>query len=339
MFLLLAPPCLSIFYMQDSGPGMCQTTQPLILFCLNWGAVKVWGRRKEVCPGRLLWQLCAQWVGRGPAGYRFDSCLGGLRLEHTQWNWKGGDAEMWKTFWGQNQLIWATGQVQRVTNEKGRICVTLIIRPWCGLEKILFRFWCSFLLSGKPYQLSFEPGEFAFFKFLILSELFFINPTEGSEKWLQKAPHLFLFSFFCPMPQVLQQEEVGGLNFLSKTNSLGRPLSNTTPLPTVPSWGWSVRQYLWGCHPGCSVPGRGVPAAPEHLGVHLSGWSPKVPGCQPGLNGPENPVLYPEGDCSPTFVRCPTGTQGPPGKVRMLFLLTWRGIWTHLILSKALLSE
>lgn len=132
LFLLLAPPCLSIFYVQDSGPGMCQTTQPLILFCLNWGAVKVWGRRKGVCPGTLLRQLCAQWVGRGSAGHRFDSCLGGLRLEHTQWNWKGGDAETWKTFRGQNQLIWATGRVQRVTKREESVW------PWLsGLDVAL----------------------------------------------------------------------------------------------------------------------------------------------------------------------------------------------------------
>lgn len=41
------------------------------------------------------------------------------------------------------------------------------------------------------------------------------------------------------------------------------------------------------------------------MGGQLSGQHHEVPGCQPVLNDLENPVLPPEGYCSPRFMRMP----------------------------------
>lgn len=55
------------------------------------------------------------------------------------------------------------------------------------------------------------------------------------------------------------------------------------------------------------------------MGGQLIGQRPEVLGCQPGLNDLENPVLPPEGYCSPRFMRCPIENVG----VLFFFDLKW----------------
>ena len=78
-------------------------------------------------PGRLLWPLCAQWVGRGAAG----TSLTAVWVVRT----RASSMESERKGWGDVKDLRGTEPaglgywIDAESKEKGRLCVTLMIRP------------------------------------------------------------------------------------------------------------------------------------------------------------------------------------------------------------------
>ena len=143
---------------------MCQTRQSLI--CSVW-TKEAWGRGK-VCLGDC-YGSCVHSGSEGEQQAPIWQPSGWSRT-------RASSMESERKGWGDVKDLWGTEPadlgywIDAESKEKGRLCVTLMIRPWSDLEKILFRFWCSFLLFGEPDKLSSRLAQFAFFfSFIFIS--------------------------------------------------------------------------------------------------------------------------------------------------------------------------